>query len=83
MIDENVDAEVILEEVPDSEEVPDLEEVPALEDVPVDIAIELAEEIAEENDAEFQELLDAVPIGRSRRSRNIRPSVRLQEYLQS
>ena len=59
-----------------------LEEIPDLEDVPDDIAIDLAQEIAEENDAELQNILGCVTIGRSRRSREIRPSIRLQESLE-
>ena len=82
MINENDDAnEVILEMFPDLEdaEVPDLEDAPIAED----IAIDLAEEMREENDAELQNILQAVPIARSRRSRNIRPSIRLQESFET
>ena len=82
MFNENADAnEVILEDVPDLEEVPDLENAP--ENIPVDVAFEIVEELAEEHDPELEELLDVIPIARSRRSRNVRPSVRLQEYLES
>ena len=81
MFNENADAnEVILDDVPDLQ-VPDLEDAPV--DMPVDVAFELVEELAEENDAELRELLDVIPIARSRRSRNVRPSVRLQEYYES